>query len=148
MCEKNYFEHSVLLFNINSECIWYTCCWWYPQRHWILLPNGSFSAGFLCLGHFSTLSSSLALSDPLGGRCPLSNRNFPWAKRRSLSLHCLLVHGKACLRRFSNLGALCGVKGEILPALTLCPRYFGLGQRASWCGKVVGSTNEVNFTTK
>ena len=38
--------------------------------------------------------------------------------------------------RFSNLGVLRGIKGEILSALTLCPRYFGLGQPASWAAKL------------
>ena len=49
----------------------------HPQRHWILLPKGSNSTGFLCLGHFFTFSTSLALSDPFLGRCPLPNQNFP-----------------------------------------------------------------------
>ena len=35
------------------------------SQHWVLVP-----------GHFSTLSSSLALSDPLVGRCPIPNTKF------------------------------------------------------------------------
>ena len=50
--------------------------------------------------------------------------------------------------RFSNLGILRGVKGEMLPALTLCPHYFGLGLTASLCSIAVGRTNGANLTTK
>ena len=43
--------------------------------------------------------------------------------------------------QFSNLGVLCGVKGHILPVLTLCPCDFGLEQTAGWGGVVHGCFN-------
>ena len=90
MCENCkhrvlYYLHRALLFTLL------TCGPWYPQLHWIVLPSGSRSTGFLCLGHFSTFSSSFALSVPFLGRCPLPNSNLPWANRDSLWCHSLFV---------------------------------------------------------